>query len=165
MQPPRIRSAKPEDTPLIYRFVRELATYERALEEVLTDEQGLRDALFGERPMAYALICDIDAEPAGFALYFYNFSTWLGKYGIFLEDLYISPAFRGRGAGLALLRYLARKAVDEGCGRFEWNVLDWNTPAIDFYTACGAEPMSEWTGYRLSGDALASFAQGRDPAG
>jgi GNAT superfamily N-acetyltransferase len=161
---PRIRNAQPGDSGLIYRFVRELATYERALDEVLADEQRLHDALFGERAAAHALICELDAEPAGFALYFYNFSTWLGKYGIFLEDLYVSPPFRGRGAGLALLRHLARKAVDEGCGRFEWNVLDWNTPAIDFYTACGAVPMSEWTGYRLSGDALASFAGGKDRA-
>jgi GNAT superfamily N-acetyltransferase len=161
----RIRHAQPGDSGLIYRFVLELATYERATHEVLTDEHELQEALFGDRPMAYALICEIDAEPAGFALYFYNFSTWLGKYGIFLEDLYVSPTFRGRGAGLTLLRYLARKAVDEGCGRFEWNVLDWNTPAIDFYTACGAVPMSEWTGYRLSGDALASFARGGDRPG
>ena len=162
MSQPGIRSAQTEDTALIYRFVCELASYERALDEVVTDEARLRDALFGQRPRAYALICEIDAEPAGFALYFYNFSTWLGKYGIFLEDLYVSPPYRGRGAGLALLRHLARQAVDEGCGRFEWNVLDWNAPAIDFYTACGAVPMSEWTGYRLSGDALASFAGGQD---
>ncbi len=157
-----IRAAEPTDTATIYRFVRELASYERALDEVETDEQGLQAALFGEQPLARALICEIEGEPAGFAVFFYNFSTWLGKYGIFLEDLYVSPSYRGRGAGLALLRYLARLAVAEGCGRFEWNVLDWNTPAIEFYEACGAVPMSEWTGYRLSGGALSRFAQGAD---
>lgn len=160
MSQPAIRAANVEDVALIFHFVRELATYERALDEVLTDEQRLCDALFGERALAHALICEIDAEAVGFALYFFNFSTWLGKYGVFLEDLYVSPQHRGRGAGLALLRYLARLAVDQGCGRFEWNVLDWNTPAIEFYQACGAVPMSEWTGYRLTGDALARFAQG-----
>lgn len=160
MSQPAIRAANVEDVALIFQFVRELATYERALDEVLTDEQGLCDALFGARALAHALICEIDAEPVGFALYFFSFSTWLGKYGVFLEDLYVSPQHRGRGAGLALLRYLARLAVDQGCGRFEWNVLDWNTPAIEFYQACGAVPMSEWTGYRLTGDALASFARG-----
>lgn len=155
-----IRAAHAGDAQRIHHFVCELAEYERALDQVETDQQGLHAALFGERPLAHALICEVDGEPAGFAVYFYNFSTWLGKYGIFLEDLYVSPPFRGRGAGLALLRHLASRAVDEGCGRFEWNVLDWNTPAIDFYTACGAVPMNEWTGYRLSGEALADFARG-----
>ena len=154
-----IRPALSDDTGLIFHFVRELAIYEKALDEVTTDEQGLREALFGDRPMAHALICELDGEAAGFAVYFYNFSTWLGKYGIFLEDLYISPEFRGRGAGKALLQYLAKQAVAEGCGRFEWNVLDWNEPSIRFYEACGAVAMSEWVGYRLSGDALEDFAR------
>jgi GNAT superfamily N-acetyltransferase len=155
-----IRPGTAADTPVILNFVRELAIYEKALEEVTTNEDSLRDALFGTEARAYSLICEIDGEEAGFAIYFYNFSTWLGKYGIFLEDLYVSPRFRGQGAGKALLQYLARQAVAEGCGRFEWNVLDWNQLAIDFYESFGAKPMSEWLGYRLSGDALKAFSEG-----
>lgn len=155
----QIRCAVPGDAGLILHFIRELASYERALEEVTTDEAALGDALFGSKPKAHALICELDGEAVGFAVYFYNFSTWLGKYGIFLEDLYVSPEHRGHGAGRALLQYLARQAVEEDCGRFEWNVLDWNEPAVRFYEAVGAQPMSEWVGYRLSGDALAAFAR------
>jgi len=155
-----IRNGRPEDSGQIFHFIRELAIYEKALDEVTTDEALLRDALFGDTPRAYPLICELDGQPVGFAIYFYNFSTWLGKYGIFLEDLYVSPEYRGHGAGKALLQYLARKAVDEGCGRFEWNVLDWNEPSIRFYEACGAVPMSEWVGYRLHGPALEQFAAG-----
>lgn len=153
-----IRAAVPEDSGLIFHFVRELAIYEKALDEVVTDEAGLREALFGDKPLAHGLICSLDDTPVGFAIYFYNFSTWLGKYGIFLEDLYVSPDYRGHGAGKALLQYLARQTVAEGCGRFEWNVLDWNEPSIRFYEACGAVAMSEWVGYRLSGQALQDFA-------
>ena len=132
--------------------------YEKAPAEVIATEDLLRNALFGDAARAFPLICELDGEPVGFAIYFYNFSTWLGKYGIFLEDLYITPDYRGHGAGKALLKYLARLAVKEDCGRFEWNVLDWNTPAIRFYEACGAVAMSEWVGYRLSGEALHDFA-------
>lgn len=153
-----IRTGTPDDAGLIYHFVRELAIYERALDEVTTSEAGLRDALFGERPRAYSLICSIDGEAAGFAIYFYNFSTWLGKYGVFLEDLYVSPQHRGCGAGKALLKYLAQLAIREGCGRFEWNVLDWNEPSIRFYESLGATPMNEWVGYRLTGNALQELA-------
>lgn len=153
-----IREGTTEDVAQIYHFIRELAVYEKALEEVTTDEPMLREALFGNTARAFPLICELDGTAVGFAIYFYNFSTWLGKYGIFLEDLYVSPEYRGHGAGKALLQYLARKAVDEGCGRFEWNVLDWNEPAISFYEACGAVPMSEWVGYRLQGTALETFA-------
>ena len=153
-----IRPGTPDDAALILHFVRELAIYEKALDEVTTDEDMLREALFGGQPRAYSLICEIDGKAAGFAIYFYNFSTWLGKYGIFLEDLYISPEHRGHGAGKALLKHLAQLAVSEGCGRFEWNVLDWNTPSIEFYESFGAVPMSEWVGYRLSGAALELFA-------
>jgi GNAT superfamily N-acetyltransferase len=110
----------------------------------------------------YSVICDVDGEAAGFALYFYSFSTWLGRHGLFLEDLYVTPELRGAGAGKALLKHLARLAVREGCGRFEWNVLDWNTPAIDFYEAFGARPQSEWVGYRLTGSALTDFAGSDD---
>ncbi|MEP5569743.1 MAG: GNAT family N-acetyltransferase [Halioglobus sp.] len=153
-----IRAGVPADISVIFNFIRELAIYEKALDEVTTDESSLQEALFGENARAYPLICELDGNAVGFAIYFYNFSTWLGKYGIFLEDLYVSPDFRGHGAGKALLQYLAKQAVEEGCGRFEWNVLDWNEPSIQFYEACGAVPMSEWVGYRLQGDALNNFA-------
>lgn len=153
-----IRPARPEDSGLIFHFVQELARYEKALDQVATDEPGLHRALFGPQPLAHGLVCEVDNAAAGFAIYFYNFSTWLGKYGIFLEDLYITPEHRGQGAGRALLQYLARQALAEGCGRFEWNVLDWNTPAIEFYEACGAVAMREWLGYRLEGKALEAFA-------
>lgn len=153
-----IRKARPDDCPLILRLVRDLALYERALEEVTATEEQLHAILFGAQPRVYALIGEIDGEPAGFAVYFYNFSTWLGRLGLYLEDLYVDPSQRGGGLGKALLKYLARQAVAEGCGRFEWNVLDWNRPAITFYESCGARPQSEWTGYRLSGEALRDFA-------
>lgn len=155
-----IRQATAEDTALILRFVRELAAYEKALHEVVATEADLRRALFSERPGgAQAVICCSDDEPVGFALYFFNFSTWLGQYGLHLEDLYVTPAQRGGGAGKALLKHLAKVAVAEGCGRFEWNVLDWNEPAIKFYESFGAEPQNEWVGYRLTGEALRSFAE------
>lgn len=153
-----IRPAVPDDAKLIYHFIRELAIYERAEHEVVTDAEGIRESIFGPESTVSALICLLDDKPAGFAVYFYNYSTWLGKRGLFLEDLYVSPEFRGLGAGKALLHHLAREAVDKGCGRFEWNVLDWNTPAIEFYESIGALPQSEWTGYRLTGDALTRFA-------
>jgi len=154
-----IRPATENDCALILKFIRELAEYEKALHEVVATEQDLRAALFGPEPRAFGLICTIDNNFAGFAIYFFNFSTWLGKYGLFLEDLYVSPEYRGSGAGKALLKHLAQLAVEKDCGRFEWNVLDWNTPAIDFYQSFGAEPQSEWVGYRLSGDALRNFAR------
>lgn len=153
-----IRAATPDDAGLILYFIRELAIYERAEHEVVTDEAGIKESIFGPQSTVSALICLLDDKPVGFAVYFFNYSTWLGKRGLFLEDLYVSPDFRGLGAGKALLHYLAREAVAKGCGRFEWNVLDWNTPAIEFYESLGARPQSEWTGYRLTGDALTHFA-------
>ena len=153
-----IRPATPADAALILYFVRELAIYERAEHEVVTDEDGIRESIFGPQSTVSALICLLDDKPVGFAVYFFNYSTWLGRRGLFLEDLYVSPEFRGLGAGKALLHHLAREAVAKGCGRFEWNVLDWNTPAIEFYESLGARPQSEWTGYRLTGDALIRFA-------
>lgn len=153
-----IRPSSRADTALILRFVRELAEYERALAEVSATEAMLEEALFGPEPRAHALICEQGEEAVGFALYFFNFSTWLGKYGLFVEDLYISPEYRGHGIGKTLLQHLAQLALDSGCGRFEWNVLDWNEPAIRFYEACGAVAQDEWVGYRLSGDALQRFA-------
>ncbi len=154
-----IRPARPEDCALILRFVRDLALYEKALDEVEATEASLHGLLFAQQPKVFGLICEVDGEAAGFALYFYNFSSWLGKLGLYLEDLYVDPAQRGKGAGKALLQYLAKQAVAEGCGRFEWNVLDWNEPAIRFYESVGARPQSEWTGYRLAGEALHAFAR------
>lgn len=156
-----IRPAAPADVPLILRFVRELADYEREPDAVEATEPMLHEALFGARPVAEAAIASADGEEAGFALFFHNFSTWTGRPGIYLEDLYVTPAARGAGVGKALLRHLAGLAVDRGCARFEWAVLDWNTPAIDFYRAMGAKPMDEWTVQRVTGDALRRLA-GRD---
>lgn len=155
-----IRAATVADAGLILRFIRELAIYEKAEHAVQTDEIGIAESLFGADASARALICEADGEAIGYAVYFYNYSTWLGRKGIYLEDLYISPEKRGGGAGKALLKYIARQAVAEGCGRFEWSVLDWNTPAIDFYKAAGAVAQDEWTVYRLQGDALQKFAKG-----
>ncbi|VXB94359.1 GNAT family N-acetyltransferase [Pseudomonas sp. 8O] len=155
-----IRPATPDDAELILRFITELAIYEKAEHEVKTDAAGIRDSLFTEGSTAHGLICENDGQPIGYAVYFFNYSTWLGKHGLYLEDLYVSPEARGLGAGKALLRHLAQLAVERGCGRFEWSVLDWNTPAIDFYEAFGARPQSEWTTYRLTGQALQDFAAG-----
>ena len=153
-----IRQATPDDLTLILGFVKELADYENALDEVKATTDDLHSALFGEQAKSYCVICESNGEPAGFALYFYNFSTWLGKFGLFLEDLYVTPSHRGTGAGKALLKHLAQLAIDNDCGRFEWNVLDWNEPSIKFYESFGAQPQSEWIGYRLSGKALTDFA-------
>ncbi|MBO9713068.1 GNAT family N-acetyltransferase [Sphingomonas sp.] len=156
-----IRPAAAADVPLILRFVRELAEYEREPDAVKATEPMLEAALFGDRAVAEAVIASLGGEDVGFALFFHNFSTWTGRPGIYLEDLYVTPAARGSGAGKALLRHLAGLAIDRGCARFEWAVLDWNTPAIDFYRAMGAQPMDEWTVQRVTGDALARLA-GRD---
>ena len=155
-----IRPATADDAGLILRFIRELAIYEKAESSVQTDEAGIRASLFGADAKAQALVCERDGVAVGYAVFFYNYSTWLGRNGIYLEDLYVSPEQRGCGAGKALLQHIARLAVAQGCGRFEWSVLDWNTPAIDFYKAAGAKPQDEWTVYRLEGEALWRFAEG-----
>lgn len=155
-----IRPATPDDAELILRFITDLAIYEKAEHEVKTDAAGIRDSLFAEGSTAHGLICENDGQPIGYAVYFFNYSTWLGKHGLYLEDLYVSPEARGLGAGKALLRHLAQLAVARDCGRFEWSVLDWNTPAIDFYESFGARPQSEWMTYRLTGQALLDFAAG-----
>lgn len=155
-----IRVATAEDAALILRFIRELAIYEKAESSVQTDEAGIRASLFGADAKAHALICEAGGQAIGYAVYFYNYSTWLGRNGLYLEDLYVSPEHRGSGAGKALLQHIARIAVAEGCGRFEWSVLDWNEPAIRIYEAAGARPQSEWTVYRLEGEALRAFAGG-----
>jgi GNAT superfamily N-acetyltransferase len=153
-----IRSATSADIPQVLHFVRELAEYERALQEVTASEQDLHNSLFNSNPQVHALICSVGGETAGFAVYFFNYSTWLGKHGLFLEDLYISPQYRGNGAGNALFRHLAKIARAGNCGRMEWNVLNWNEPAIRFYESLAARPQSEWTGYRLTGNALLDLA-------
>jgi GNAT superfamily N-acetyltransferase len=153
-----IRPARVGDVPLILGFIRELAAYEKAEHEVTATEAHIRQSLFGEGARVHGLVCSIDGVDAGFAVYFFNYSTWQGRQGLYLEDLYVSPAHRGVGAGKAMLQYLARVAVANDCGRFEWSVLDWNEPAIRFYRSIGAVAMDEWVRYRLTGQALADFA-------
>ena len=153
-----IREATIDDVPLILTFIKELAEYERLPHEVVATEESLREALFGERRAAEVFIGEHGGEPAGFALFFHNFSTFVGRPGLYLEDLYVRPARRGQGFGRALLAHLARLAKRRGCGRLEWAVLDWNEPAIRFYRSLGAVAMDEWTVYRVAGDALDKLA-------
>jgi GNAT superfamily N-acetyltransferase len=154
----RIEFATRGDVPLILALIRELAEYEHEPEAAQATAAQIEAALFGERPAAEAAIARVDGEAAGWALWFQNFSTWTGKPGLWLEDLFVRPQYRRQGVGKALLVYLARLCVERDYGRFEWSVLDWNTPAIDFYKALGAEAMSEWTTQRLSGEALRRLA-------
>lgn len=156
----QIRSAELSDARLILDFIMELAVYEKAPEQVIATQADIEHSLFGPEAKARALVCELDGQPVGYAVYFYNYSTWLGRNGIYLEDVYVTPGARGRGCGKALLQHIAAIAVREGCGRFEWSVLDWNQPAIEFYEALGARPQSEWIIYRLTGAALQSFAAG-----
>ena len=153
-----IREATPQDVTQIRQFIIELAVYEKAEHEVEASTDDLLNTLFGETATAHSLICEKDGKAIGFAVYFFNYSTWQGKNGLYLEDLYISPDYRGLGAGKAVLQHLARIAITNNCGRFEWSVLDWNKPAIEFYESLGAKPKSEWLGYRMDGDALTHFA-------
>ena len=157
-----LRTARRDDVPLILAFVRELAGYEKLAHEAVADEATLAAQLFGERPAAEVIIAEVDGEPAGFALFFHNFSTFLGRRGLYLEDLFVRPQFRGLGLGKRLMVHLAKLAVERDCGRFEWSVLDWNAPAIALYRELGALPMDEWTVQRVSGDALKALAA-RDP--
>ena len=154
----KIRKATIDDSSLILTFVKELATYEKAQDEVLASVEDIEKNLFDANTTTEAVICLSGNKPIGFAVYFFNFSTWLGKNGLYLEDLYVSPEFRGCGAGKKLLKYLAQLAVENNCGRFEWSVLDWNEPAIKFYESIGAKPLSEWVGYRLEAQSLTDFA-------
>ena len=155
----RIEPAGEHDVPLILDLIKGLAVYEKLADQVVATEDGLREALFGGTRAAEVVIAYAVNEPVGFALFFHNFSTFLGKPGLYLEDLYVRQKFRGHGCGEALLRRLAQIAVERGCGRFEWSVLDWNQRAIDFYKALGAVPMDEWTTYRISGEALTKLAR------
>jgi len=154
-----IRPAVPTDAALILSFICDLAEYEKLSHEVTATEIDVRAKLFGENPRVFCHIAEVDGEAAGFAVWFFNFSTFLGKHGLYLEDLFVRPKFRGTGVGKALLAHLARHAVAEGCGRLEWWVLDWNAPAIEFYKSLGAEPMADWTVFRLTGEALERLAK------
>jgi GNAT superfamily N-acetyltransferase len=158
--PAVIRRARPGEAGLVLDFVRRLAAYEKLEGEVEATEALLDEALFGPVPRVYCDFAEVDGVAIGFALWFYNFSTFKGRHGIYLEDLFVDPAFQGRGIGKLLLRHLARRCVDEGLGRFEWWVLDWNAPSIAFYKSLGSVPMDEWTVFRVTGDALAELAEG-----
>lgn len=152
------RNAERQDVPLILQFIKELADYEKMLDEVVADEDTLETWIF-DKQKAEVIFALEDGNEIGFALFFHNFSTFLGRSGIYLEDLYIKPAFRGKGYGKAILKKLASTAVERGCGRLEWWCLDWNKPSIDFYLSLGAEPMSDWTVYRIAGDTLVQMAE------
>lgn len=155
-----IREATRDDAQVILGFITELAIYEKAEHEVLASVADIERSLFDEPSPAKGLICLLDDEPIGFAVYFLSYSTWLGRKGLYLEDLFVSLQHRGVGAGKLLLRHLARIAWDSGCGRLEWSVLDWNQPAIDFYLSIGAQPQDEWVRYRMDGETLKHFALG-----
>jgi GNAT superfamily N-acetyltransferase len=154
-----IRPAGPHDVPLLLELIRALAEYEKLSDQVTATEEALRETLFGARPAAEALVAMLDGAPAGFALFFPNYSTFLARPGIYLEDLFVKPALRRRGVGRALFTRLAQLAVERRCGRFEWSVLDWNEPAIAFYRSLGAVPLSDWTVFRLTGDALTQLGR------
>lgn len=155
----RLRPATADDAALVVRLIHGLAEYERLLDECVATEADVRATLFGAQPQAEVVIAEWEGEPAGFALFFHNYSTFLARRGLYLEDLFVLPEHRGRGVGRALLAHLARVAVERGCGRFEWAVLDWNEAAIGFYRALGAVPMSEWTVMRVTGEALDALAR------
>lgn len=158
-----IRPARPAEAPLVLALIRELADYERLAHEVTATAEDVSRALFGERPDAEALLAFHDGEPIGFALFFHNYSTFVGRRGLYLEDLFVRPAARGLGVGQALLRRLAAVALERNCGRLEWAVLDWNESAIGFYRSLGAQAMDAWTVYRLDGANLAALADGVAP--
>ena len=150
----KIIPASQRDVPLVLSFIRKLAEYEKLSDQLVATEELLHEGLFGPRRVAEVVLAYLADEPVGFALYFHNFSTFVGRAGIYLEDLFVEPAQRGKGVGKALLAHVANIAVERGCGRFEWAVLDWNTPSIDFYKSLGAVPLEDWTLFRLTGDAL-----------
>ena len=158
-QTAKIRDATISDVPIILHLIRDLATYERAPNDVVATEQGLREVLFGPDPSAKVVLIFEGEEAIGFAVYFFNFSTWLGRPGLYLEDLFVKPETRGRGYGRALLVHLAKIARDHGCGRMEWAVLDWNEPAIQFYRKLGATPLEDWTVFRLTQDGINRLAE------
>ena len=154
-----LRLANEDDVPVILNFIKELAEYEKLSHEVLVNEEKLKKTLFGDNKFAEVIIADYKNEPAGFALFFHNYSTFLGKPGIYLEDLFVKPHLRGKGIGKILLAYLGKLALERDCGRIEWAVLDWNEPALKFYKNLGAKPMDEWTVFRVSGDSIKNLAE------
>jgi GNAT superfamily N-acetyltransferase len=154
----QIRPATERDAPLVLDMIRALAEYEKLSHAVIATEQTIRESLFGARPDSEVIIASVGGQPAGFALFFHNYSTFLAQKGLYLEDLFVKPEYRGAGVGRALLEHLAQIAVDRNCGRFEWSVLDWNEPAIGFYKKLGAVPLDEWTIFRVTGDALRRMA-------
>jgi GNAT superfamily N-acetyltransferase len=156
----KLRAAREGDVPVVRRLIGELAEYERLAQEAVATEADLRATLFGPRPFAEVLIAETGDDIAGFALYFHNYSTFLGRPGLYVEDVYVRPGYRRHGLGTAFFRRLARLAVERGCGRLEWSVLDWNEPALRFYRQIGATPMSDWTVQRLTGDSLRRLADG-----
>jgi GNAT superfamily N-acetyltransferase len=155
----RIEPAREQDVPVILDFIRQLAEYEKLSDAVVATEDSLRATLFSDRPYAEVLIALWDEVPVGFALFFHNYSTFLARPGIYLEDLFVNPSARGRGIGKALLTRLAEIAIERNCGRVEWSVLDWNTPSIEFYRRMGARPLDEWTTFRLTGESLGQYAK------
>lgn len=154
----QIRLACPEDSATIVELIRQLAIYEKLEDEARATPESIRDHLFGPRPYAEALIAEVDGQAVGFALFFHNFSTFRGQPGLYLEDLFVLPEFRGRGIGKALFSRVGQIALERGCGRYEWSVLDWNQPSIDFYKSFGASPMDDWTVFRIDGESLQRFS-------
>lgn len=154
----RVRTATAQDANILFTFIKDLAIYEKAEAEVLATEQTIRDTIFADDSHVFALICELDGIAIGSAIYFFNYSTWLAKSGLYLEDLYVMPQYRGKGAGVKLLKALTSIAKAKGCARFEWSCLDWNTPAREFYHSLGAIAQEEWVGYRMTGKTLNDFA-------
>ena len=153
-----VRAATPADASILFNFILDLAIYEKAEHEVLATEETIRASIFAENSHVSALICELDGVPVGSAIYFFNYSTWLAKAGLYLEDLYVMPEYRGQGAGVKLLKAMAKIAIEKDCARFEWSCLDWNTPSREFYQSLGAVSQDEWVGYRMSGKTLSDFA-------
>jgi GNAT superfamily N-acetyltransferase len=153
-----VRTATADDTSILFKFIIDLAIYEKAEHEVLATEQTIKASIFAENSHVFALICELDGVAVGSAIYFFNYSTWLAKSGLYLEDLYVMPEYRGKGAGVKLLKAMAKIAVEKDCARFEWSCLDWNTPSREFYHSLGAVAQEEWVGYRMTGKTLSNFA-------
>ena len=153
-----VRKATVNDTGILFKFIIYLAIYEKAEHEVLATEQTIKETIFAENSHVFALICELDGVAIGSAIYFFNYSTWLAKSGLYLEDLYVMPEYRGKGAGVKLLKAMAKIAVEKDCARFEWSCLDWNTPSREFYHSLGAVAQEEWVGYRMTGKTLSDFA-------
>lgn len=153
-----VRKATAADSTILFKFIKDLAIYEKAEHEVLATEMSIRETLFAENSHVFALICELDGQAIGSAIYFFNYSTWLAKSGLYLEDLYVMPEYRGKGAGVKLLKAMANIAITKNCARFEWSCLDWNTPSREFYHSLGAQAQEEWVGYRMTGKTLSDFA-------